>query len=445
MSSAWTTAILWLAHTAVGGGLLLLLTVFLMRRTSQPALRQRLGELGLLAAMLVAILSLAPSWLVFSWKPAATTPSASQPSRAAKVVDLVPPPAHAIPQEDEADPVVVTSELPDKRTPESKETLQDAATTASRWLLIGYLVAAACLFARWLSGFAALERLLRESGPVPAPIADVLTQVSSRRPRLLMSQRLRAPICCGLFRPTIVLPAALCEAANSQRLRWVFAHELTHLDRRDAWSCFLFGLGQTLFFYLPWFWWLRRQVRLCQEYVADAVAIRSTASLDESSAPGYAEFLLSLTSLPEVPLGATGVTGSSSDLFRRVRMLLQNPLHVERRCPRSRALLAGGVLLTLAVLLAGIGLRLEAAPPSEQTSQSKTVRIFVEVEGSKPRVVTVPGTKVRKFKGIRVGANDAQPDLEPFRKLMKKLQDNPSLYPTDFAKYLKKAFENMNR
>src|SRR5207247_770115 len=108
---------------------------------------------------------------------------------------------------------------------------------------------------------------------------------------------------------------------------------------------------------LPWFWWLRRQVRLCQEYVADAAAAGQEPAVD------YAEFLLSLTGAPAVPVAATGVSGSTSDLFRRVRMLLQKPVQVQKRCPRRWSLTAAGALFALAIVVAGVGLRAEAQPP----------------------------------------------------------------------------------
>ena len=51
----------------MGGGLLLLVTCVLMRCTKQPVRRQRLGDLGLLAALLTALLCAAgPSWLVIA-------------------------------------------------------------------------------------------------------------------------------------------------------------------------------------------------------------------------------------------------------------------------------------------------------------------------------------------------------------------------------------------
>jgi membrane-associated protease RseP (regulator of RpoE activity) len=134
------------------------------------------------------------------------------------------------------------------------------------------------------------------------------------------------------------------------------AHELTHLERRDAWACMLFGLGQALYFYWPWFWWLRRQVRLCQEYIADAAVVRETGQAED-----YAEFLLSLSTAPAVPVSATGVMGNSSDLFRRVTMLLQTPHRVDKWCPWRWTLAVAGALLALAVIVAGIGPQAKAA------------------------------------------------------------------------------------
>ena len=53
----------WLIHSALGGGLILLLGWLWTRRLRQPARQQRLGEYTLLAALLLAVLALGPAWL----------------------------------------------------------------------------------------------------------------------------------------------------------------------------------------------------------------------------------------------------------------------------------------------------------------------------------------------------------------------------------------------
>jgi beta-lactamase regulating signal transducer with metallopeptidase domain len=228
-------------------------------------------------------------------------------------------------------------------------------------LLAVYAAVAVLLLVKWLAGYVALLRLLRAARPAPAALADWFAEVApGRRPRLLVSERARVPFSCGLLRPTVVLPAALAAGGPSGRLRWVLTHERAHLERHDAGACLLFGLGQAVFYPLPWFWWLRRQVRLCQEYVADAAAA-AAGGLPED----YAQFLLSWTAAPALPAGVTGVLGHSSDLFRRVTMLLQTPAPVERRCPRRWSLAAAAGLLAAAVIAAGLGRPAAAAPAAD--------------------------------------------------------------------------------
>jgi hypothetical protein len=226
-------------------------------------------------------------------------------------------------------------------------------------LCTGYLTIGAVLLARWLLGYLALRRLLADARPASLSVRRLFAEMagSRRRPRLLVSSRLRVPLSCGLLRPTIVLPASLIESASPMQFRWVFAHELTHVRRRDAWSCLLFGLGQGLYFFWPWFWWLRRAVRLSQEFIADAAVVGLAGPAED-----YAEFLLSFTAAPAVPVAATGVMGNSSDLFRRVTMLLKSPKRLERTVSWRWTLATAGGLLALAVVASGVGPRALALP-----------------------------------------------------------------------------------
>src|SRR5207302_9590153 len=123
----------------------------------------------------------------------------------------------------------------------------------------------------------------------------------------------------------------------------------------------LFGVAQAVYWFVPWLWALRRRVRLCQEYVADAAAVAEAGPPED-----YAEFLLAWSAAPALPAGATGVSGHPSDLFRRITMLVKNPLKIEERCPRRWSLLAAVSLLSLAVLGAGVGLRASAPAPEDE-------------------------------------------------------------------------------
>ncbi len=443
MNGVWLSAVGWLLHCALGGGLLLLLAWGLVRRTRQPARQQRLGEWAMVAALLLAILALGPAWLVLplpldqraadsqAVAPLAAPAEPAEPTGAdASRLPIDPPGGQAPPVEKPRDtippdilrwrlsvdnsgkpsPAVIDFQVGAERTAGTlalppaapdcaapAEEQSNGAGLSTTWgtlhagLAIAYAAGAAVFLGRWLLGHLLLWRLLRAAAPAPAAAANLFAAMTAgqrRLPRLLVSRRLRVPFSCGLLRPTVVVPASLC--ASPERLRWVFAHELTHLERRDAWTCVLFGVGQVVYFYLPWFWWLRRQVRLCQEYVADAAAAREAAPEE------YAQFLLSLTAAPAAPAAATGVTGRPSDLFRRMTMLLQRPFAVESTCPWLWTAATACGLVVLAVLGSGVGLSTETARPAEEAPR---------VEPTGPQQVGVQET---------ASANE-EPEKEPDR------------------------------
>jgi hypothetical protein len=467
MNWDWTLWLTWLVRTVLGGSLLLLLVWVLGKAIRQPARRQRWAETGVLAALTLAVLSLTPSWLVVSLPitpaPALAGPSspggspppqefaadaagsqASAPDALAghawlspgvPVVDVGPSEGMALSDNGLADSspsaaeVASPSALPASSVPLPRFSRDGLAFG----LITMYLGGVVFGLSRWLLGYIGLWRLLRTSIAPPLPVAQVfaaMTRDQAGRPRLRMSHRLRVPVSCGLFRPTVVLPASLCQSGQPATLRWVFAHELTHLRRGDAWSGLLFALGGVVFFYCPWFWWLRRQVRLCQEYVADAAAVDQDARTED-----YAQFLLNLATAPAGPVLAIGVLGPSSDLFRRITMLLHAPLRVENHCPRPWALAMTAGLLAVAVLASGLGLRAAApvAPVSDQTDESPAPPAQKEEPKKDKRLKKLPtGT------GADIDIFDAEEALGALLAL----DDGPGV-PPDTIDALQKALDSL--
>lgn len=375
MSATWADPPSWLLQSALAGGLLLLVVWGVMQRHGQPARRHRLGLLGVTAALLAATLCLGPRWLVLPLDVfVLSAPPALAPTGAAPLPDLTYD-VEAIDLQDEEPAPGLPAGIPQ---PSAAGPWTELTAVLPGGLVGLWAVGAVIFLGRFLLGHAVLARILRTGHAAPPRVARLFAAMvkdTRSTPRLLVSSRVRVPFSCGLFRPTVVLSPDLCDADDAI-LRWVFAHELTHLARRDAWTAFLFSLGQTVYFYLPWFWWLRRQVRLCQEYLADAAAARQPGSAED-----YAQFLLTLTTKPAVPVGATGVTGNTSDLYRRVAMLLQTPGSVEKRCGWLWSLAATAGLLALAVFASGIGLRADAAEDTKTPVPALT-ELDIEVEAN---------------------------------------------------------------
>jgi beta-lactamase regulating signal transducer with metallopeptidase domain len=394
MSEVFSGAGGWWLGTFIGGGAVLLICGWLMRRCPSPAARQRLGEWGIVAAVLVAVLRMGPSWI--------SVPD-PWPEKENHQVELAVTPNTLVPmivnpqlvwrqqpKDFVSDTPTIAANVPETATVEP-ETYKEPPQTG--WtiglidgLLAGYAALAVFFFCRWLLGQWGLARILRQARPAPESVQQIfdqlLAETKQRRIRLCISDRVPVPMCCGLNHPTVVIPRTLASDCDPKILRWVFAHELTHLARRDTWSMWFMGFAQTFYFYLPLFWWVRRQVRLCQEYIADAAAARQGPWADD-----YAQFLVSLARSPAAPVGATGVLGNTSDLYRRVTMLLKSSK--APASPASRRQLLSGVscLLASAVILAGLGVRAES--PGDKKKEKDVVIEFTPVEVGNDVIVLV--------------------------------------------------------
>jgi beta-lactamase regulating signal transducer with metallopeptidase domain len=361
----------WLIQMALGGGLVLLLARLVMAHVGAPAARGRLGEVGVLSALLLGALALGPRWLPIAlpgWAaPASPVVSKAEPVRPAVPAPLEMPFDEFPGIEPDCPPADLLQPV---APPEAASIPATAVTQEVDWrqwivtaLLAGYAGVAGLFLLRWLLAHAALAWLLRGARPAPASVAEILEELApGRKSRLVVSPRVRVPFSYGLLRPTMVLPASMADAPP-RVLRWVLAHERSHLERGDGWAGLLLALGQAAFFFVPWFWWLRRQVRLCQEHVADAAAVAAGGAPED-----YAEFLLGWIAAPRAPLVGTGVFGSSSDLYRRITMLLQGrPVDCDAHSLRwLRG--TGAALLSLAVLLAGLHVvpRASAEPDKDE-------------------------------------------------------------------------------
>lgn len=439
MNFPWTDVAWWSARILLGGGVILLLGWTLTCAVRQPVRKQRIAEWSILAVLCLAVLAIAPNWLAISYPEPVevaekTTPDVETPS--------VPAAPFALSPIDE-EPVFDEPEIPVEEPPLAESLARprfdeldgDEATPTVQlldWLvplLVSLYALGACYFlVRLVLGYAQLGRFLASAWEAPAHLKRTLAQLNPqiRGFRLLVSPRLRTPLSCGLWRPTIVLPECLAESGDTTQIRWALAHELSHLSRRDAWTTFWFGLARALYYPLPWFWSLRRQVRLSQEYVADAAAVAAAGPVED-----YAGFLLRWSTTPAAPVGASGVAGHTSDLLRRITMLVRSPLAVEQRCPRRWSFAAALALLSLAVLAAGIGLSKAAASPED---------------AKKP---TDP-TKKEEPKKEEPKKEDKKPErnvdpLDPFGNLEELLKRLPGGFDEDLMKQLQEQREMTRR
>ena len=116
----------------------------------------------------------------------------------------------------------------------------------------------------------------------------------------------------------VLIPSALIEGMERSQLRWILAHELAHVRRRDHWVRWLEWLACTVFWWNPIAWWARRRLRAAEEICCDALAVRALGCTPRA----YAQALLGAIDLVRTertpPLSAFA---SAADSGHRTRLL----------------------------------------------------------------------------------------------------------------------------
>lgn len=371
----------WLIHSALSTLLLLAAGCLAVQLCRQPVRRLRVVELTLLGCLLAPWLNFAPGLPHFTlgWLKSApeetTTPTSAD--RAAPKFDAsesareTPPlPVAALADEDYSNRFSLSTSPaePESLVIETARARASAAGFSPSLLAVFAYLGLTAAFLLWrLAGILKLRFLYRSTRPASTEAVELLEQIAGpagRRVRLRVSDRIELPLMFGWLRPVIVLPAALCRCGDKAELRYCLAHEWSHVERRDIVRWHLATLVQLLFFYQPLFWWLRRQLRLCQDYLADARAAEQAVLVED-----YADYLVGLarrrlgTPMP----AALGIGDRHSNLYRRIVMLITTHQPLERRCRRLWT--AAAVLIAGLLLLAVAALRLDARAAGEDKKE----------------------------------------------------------------------------
>jgi beta-lactamase regulating signal transducer with metallopeptidase domain/5-hydroxyisourate hydrolase-like protein (transthyretin family)/protocatechuate 3,4-dioxygenase beta subunit len=268
-----------------------------------------------------------------------------------------------------------------------------------RIVLALYAAGVGIMCAWYAIGFLTLAWLNWTARAVPDDVAKLFRSVvadqAALKVRLSMHRRVELPLAFGLLRPTILLPEQMCVVLSLSRrlgegqaegadsaLRYSLIHEWSHLGRGDVWRWRLSTVVGILFFYQPLFWWLRRQQRLCQDYLADSQAAGQSAARED-----YAKFLVNLA---HCRLGLPGALALSvgdgrSNLYRRVLMLLENRQPLAQHLRRARALTIAAAAIAIIALASAIRLTAEDAKPSPKPAAQTSA-----ADGKSPSVSATP-------------------------------------------------------
>ncbi|WP_165248326.1 M56 family metallopeptidase [Paludisphaera soli] len=397
------------AEAALGALIVLAAGSLAVRLSRQPVRRARLAVLTLLGAAVLpglAALPYVPRWSVGLWPASGAGSIARQGETPSASVRMGPTDgaySRASPNIVERSEAYPPTAGPLAARP-APIPLPAIPFTAPSWrgIAIGaYAFAAAGWAAWWLIGQVALWRVARSARAVSPRVRDVFRELAGpdgEGVRLLESDRIALPFTYTWARPVILLPSAMADASEARALRYALAHEWSHVARRDAVAWNLAGLAGLVLLYQPLYWWLRRQLRISQDHLADA---RAAAS---GSAEDYAAFLVSLTRAHGggPSWAALGIGDRRSNLYRRIVMLVQDREPLETRCRAAWTLAVA--LAAAVVLVAASGLRLDAAPAGEPLAKEALVQ-----DEPKPAETPKPAGETLNYKGTVKDKDTGQP------------------------------------
>ncbi len=354
----------------------------------RPARRRRLIETALVACLVVPAMGWVPGlphWSI-DWS---SKPQQSESTKLAAVVPVQPvtqlPPTVVDVSGDLPPELAVidpTPELEKSRpialVPTPAKAVPVAAPFDYRLAVVGcYLTGVGAMGLWWLVAVIGLWRLQRRSTAAAPAIRAVLRSIGgpdTDHVRLLVSQDIAQPFTFTWRRPVIVLPADLCESPECDAVRWCLAHEWAHVEGRHARAWLVAGLVRVLFFYQPLVWWLRAQLRLSQDYLADNRAACQAAEPED-----YAQFLTSIMARGLTRFAGSGLAMAvrKSDLHRRVLMIIKNDAPLSRHCGRRWTWLTSAVVIAVVIAAAGYRLTPDDVKANESVAGSATGDVAV--------------------------------------------------------------------
>ena len=184
-----------------------------------------------------------------------------------------------------------------------------------------WLIGAAILLMRLVIAWARLGAILRTASP-NTDLALANAFAAAAKPHaveLVISDQLSGPVAAGIWRPRVVLPAALIGNLDPKQTQHILAHELAHVARRDQLVVLLQNLVGAIYWMHPLTSLFNRQLAQAREEVCDNHVIA------HSDALSYSRTLLALTQLMQTPRPVPGTVGlfcSQWRLEHRVACLL---------------------------------------------------------------------------------------------------------------------------
>ena len=238
-------------------------------------------------------------------------------------------------------------------------------------LLLAWLVGSLVVLATSVRRIRRFGRLLGQSTIPASPQLTWLAGSVGRElglrsvPRVTVTRARISPMTWWVHgQVRLVLPAALLVRTSAEELRWVLAHELGHVQRRDHLVRWLEWLAVVAFWWNPCVWWARHNLRLDEEDACDALVLQRMSGAPKA----YARTLLNVVEALARPADRAPGMATGFDAARSLERRLSAIVSGRARRSAPRALVAGLAVLALSMLSIGL-----VSPSGRAESQDAVV------------------------------------------------------------------------
>lgn len=177
----------------------------------------------------------------------------------------------------------------------------------------------------YIGGYRRFTRRVRKTLLLPRATDERVYHAipAHRRPALMRSDAVATPMLFGLFRPVIVLPN---EDYDSETLRMLLAHELTHHRCGDIAIKWLSAAVYCLHWFNPFMLLIRRRLDECCELSCDERLLRG---MDKGQRQAYGNALLAMAD--SAPVGAAVLATSFATEKRTLKERLEQIMKYKTR------------------------------------------------------------------------------------------------------------------
>ena len=166
--------------------------------------------------------------------------------------------------------------------PNSVESWYAIVDNYKKEISLVWLIGSVIVFTLSLTRIYRFNILLKEcSEAAPAELQETAAGIADRlgmktAPAVYKTSSNLQPMVWWIGRKVrIIIPDVLCSQMDSSQLKWILAHELAHVRRRDHMVRWIEWLACVGFWWNPVVWWARYNLRVSEELCCDALVITS--------------------------------------------------------------------------------------------------------------------------------------------------------------------------